>query len=200
MGVRTRAAARASEATLPAVGGVTLLRAAVPVGDEDLARLEAFAASGFAIFNPDRRRLQRALAADDPLLARLLAFLGAHGALRGRLVGPAVVLHSLPGCREQPMHTDYAPESVAYCRVKPLGVLLALQACTQLRLPERVVEMEAGDVLLFDGDQAHAGSAYGAHNTRVHLYLDAPGAPRPGNQTYPVRRARRPARSSVDEG
>lgn len=179
--VRTRSAVRCEAAPVPSVG-VRVLRGAVDVGVDDLLRLTALAYEGAPIFNPDSLRLQRTLAPDDPLVRRLLSALGELAS--GRLVGPAVVLHSLAGCERQPMHTDYDPEDVRRCACKPLGVLLALQDETALLRPGGRVELAAGDVVVFDGDAPHAGAEYTEANTRVHLYLDSPGVHRPTNTTY----------------
>ena len=183
--VRTRSAARAEAVVVPSVGGVQKREAAVELAVDDLLRLTALAYEGQPIFNPDALRLQRHLPIDDPVVVRLAAALG--DVIEGRTLGPAVVLHSLAGCERQAMHTDYAPADVQRCAAaKPLGVLLALQDGTSLCLPdEERVEMEAGDVLVFDGDQPHAGAEYPeAANTRVHLYLDSPGVHRLTNTTY----------------
>ena len=169
---------------LPTVDGVTVCRNAVAVSPTDLSRLSSFAKSGDVIFNPNPLRVQRELPPEDPVLHQLVTFLVYRGAMEGRLRGKAVALHSFPGCTRQQMHTDYAPHSVAHSRVKPLGVLLALQTGTRFSLPDGDIELGRGDVLLFDGDQVHAGSAYRRNNTRVHVYLDAPGVLRPDNQTY----------------
>ena len=49
------------------------------------------------------------------------------------------------------------------------------------------VQLEAGDILLFDGDVVHAGAAYAEKNTRLHVYLDLPGvAEHEANGTYLV--------------
>ena len=40
------------------------------------------------------------------------------------------------------------------------------------------VPLGPGDVLVFDGNVAHAGAWYAAPNTRVHLYLDVVGVAR----------------------
>ena len=42
----------------------------------------------------------------------------------------------------------------------------------------RMICLEPGDVLVFDGDVVHAGAAYRAPNTRVHVYLDVPSVKR----------------------
>ena len=183
--MRTRSAARAAAVHVPAVGGVRVLRHVVDVGAADLVRLAALARAGTAIFNPNPHRLQTSLPPDDPIVVELTRALG--DLTLGRIVGPAVVLHSLPGCERQDMHTDYDPDDVGRCAAKPLGVLLALQDGTSLCLPDgQTADLGAGDVLVFDGDQPHAGAAYASENTRVHLYLDSPGVHRLDNTTYLV--------------
>ena len=44
--------------------------------------------------------------------------------------------------------------------------------------------MKKGDILIFDGDEIHAGSAYTRDNTRIHLYLDTTEVKRMRNKTY----------------
>ena len=44
--------------------------------------------------------------------------------------------------------------------------------------------LRAGDLLVFDGDCVHAGSAYTTTNTRVHCYLDSCTHARKVNQTW----------------
>lgn len=181
--VRTRSATRADAAPVPSVGGVRILRGAVDVCADERSRLEALACDGAPIFNPDALRLQRPLPTDDPLVRRLVSALGELA--DGRIVGPAVVLHSLVGCKRQPTHTDYHPDDVRRSPCKPLGVLLALEDDTVLLLPDAQVDLAAGDVVVFDGDQPHAGAEYAEKsNTRVHLYLDSFGVHRPTNTTY----------------
>ena len=48
----------------------------------------------------------------------------------------------------------------------------------------RMICLEPGDVLVFDGDVVHAGAAYRAPNTRVHVYLDVPSVKREHDRTY----------------
>ena len=48
----------------------------------------------------------------------------------------------------------------------------------------RMICLEPGDVLVFDGDVVHAGAAYRAPNTCVHVYLDMPSVKREHDRTY----------------
>ena len=185
--MRTRSAARAEGVLVASVGGVRLLKRAVEVGEGERERVEELAKRGGApIFNPDERRLQRGLDREDPLVERVVRVLEEEGLMRGRTLGPAVVLHSLQGCERQPLHTDYDVRAVGRSAAKPLGVLVALQDGTRLGMPEGEddVEMEKGDVAVFDGDQPHAGAEYDEPNTRLHLYLDCPGVHRVQNESY----------------
>ena len=47
-----------------------------------------------------------------------------------------------------------------------------------------VVALGPGDILVFEGDVAHAGAWYTSLNTRVHLYLDVPGLAREADVTW----------------
>ena len=68
--------------------------------------------------------------------------------------------------------------------MKPASVILALEDGARLWVrdedgrTEREIVLRAGDVLVFDGDVAHAGAAYLSANTRVHVYLDVPSVVR----------------------
>ena len=167
--------------------GVHVMRSAVRVSRRDVTRLaERVRDDGYVIFNGgDDRRGQAVLSPSDPVFLRLQHALQPF--VRGRRMGSSVVLHSSPGCGPQPMHYDFDPSIVGAMRVKPLGVLLALQPDTLLRFQQcRDVTLDAGDVLVFDGDIAHAGAAYERANTRVHLYIDAVGPERSPNATWLV--------------
>ena len=182
--VITRSGARNEAVEVPHVGGVRILRGAVHVGAEDVSRLASHSYRGAPIFNPNRLRLQCTIDHSDVIVRRLVDALCAEHVTRGRVVGQAVVLHSLTGCAEQQMHTDYCVSDVRRSVSKPLGVLLALQDSTKLEIPGETVHLSSGDVAIFDGDQPHAGAAYEEPNIRVHLYLDCPGVHRPENTTY----------------
>lgn len=191
--MRTRSTARTEAVAVPSVGGVRLLARAVKVHAGDLERLAAVATQrGNPIFNPDERRLQQDLPPSDDVVRRLVDALCSERLMHGRVVGPAVVLHSLAGCARQPMHTDYDAAVVARCAAKPLGALLALEDGTRLCVVDGEVEMRVGDVLVFDGDVPHCGAPYDSANTRIHIFLDSPGVRRVHNATYPFPRVRRP--------
>ena len=148
-------------------------------------RFEALVKSGGkTIFNPDRKRLQLKLCAEDEVVQSILRCLNGRGLLRGRLVGDAYVLHSKRGCRAQQLHTDYEASAVRALRRKPLSVLVALQDGTSLTLKTERVLLNAGDMCTFEGDVMHAGSAYDSHNTRLFMYIPTPLMPAPVDTTY----------------
>ena len=73
---------------------------------------------------------------------------------------------------------------------KPASVILALQDGARLWVRDREqkrtreVVLRAGDVLVFEGDVAHAGASYCARNMRVHVYLDVAGVVRDRDFTW----------------
>ena len=71
-------------------------------------------------------------------------------------------------------------------KVKPMGVIFALEDYTYFNTKSRRIVLKKGQVLIFDGDMVHAGSAYEKENTRIHLYLDSEEVPRRRNKTYLV--------------
>lgn len=183
--VSTRSGILSASVAVPNVGGTRLFTEAIAITPEDLVLYTSFAMGGSHIFNPNPLRLQRILPQNDSIVERLLDVLRQNNLTDGRIVGPAVALHSLAGCCEQQMHTDYNATDVKRCVAKPMGVILALQDGTSLCLHDAEdVHMSVGDVLVFDGDVVHAGAAYAEPNTRIHLYLDCPGVHRPTNVTY----------------
>lgn len=166
---------------------VTVLRQAMHLSDSDLTRLRDYAQKHAGpIFNPDKRRLQAALRRDSSLVRRLLDVLEKAGQMEGRSLGSVVVLMSQENCKQQTWHTDYDVETVSNVRVKPLGVLLALQDNTFFEeYPDKKHTLHAGDVLMFEGDVVHAGAAYERENVRVHAYVDSNEIKRLPNKTYP---------------
>ena len=168
-------------------GGCLHLSKALEITENDVQRLCAYGlSSGVTIFNPDKDRMQAHLSPTDPVVASLEDFLRSRGFMEGRLARSPVVIVSKPGCARQHYHTDYDAGRVSRARIKPLGVLLALQCNTSLSSPIGDVFMESGDVLVFDGDFVHAGAAYDEMNARVHVYLDVPDCKRNTNTTYLV--------------
>jgi len=55
----------------------------------------------------------------------------------------------------------------------------------ELILPS-IISLDVGDILLFTGEQLHAGSAYKKENYRIHVFLDAPNQKHESNQTWRV--------------
>ena len=94
------------------------------------------------------------------------------------------------GCQRQPLHSDFNVNDFIGDAIKPCSVLLALQDGTTLHFAEHKgcpVTLSRGDLLVWDGDVAHAGSEYASENTRFFMYIATPSAPAPVNATYPYR-------------
>lgn len=136
------------------------------------------------IFNPDSRRRQVQLKPSHTIVKSVTAALKKNGFMYGRTAGTSVLIHSKPGCKRQQWHTDYKPQAIKKLRKKPLGVLLALTDNTLFDTPEKQYTMKCGDMLIFDGDEVHAGSSYENENTRFHMYVDTPTHTRIENKTY----------------
>lgn len=114
------------------------------------------------------------------------------------------VVDSLPGCQEQPPHTDNRPFPGLSDEQVPLALLVAVMPKTKLivwpgsinltsnptlaadRAPiqRAVLSMDIGDVCIFRGDLVHAGAAYDEKHIRVHAFLDSPSHDRRPNETY----------------
>ena len=167
---------------------VSILRSAIEIGEGDLETVRSVAGNAQTIFNPDKLRRQAGLCPRTPLLRRLECVLRARGFLTdGMRMGDAVALRSLPGCKRQAWHTDFDPDDVGTAQRKPLGVLLAVEGGTRLDVhPHTRHALDAGDVLLFEGDVVHAGSAYEDENVRVHVYVESDEVQRPPDTTYLV--------------
>lgn len=139
------------------------------------------------IFNPDKKRVQHKIRRDDPVYMGMLTCLASE--MVGRVVDDAVLVRSFPGCRRQKLHTDYDPTLVERAILKPIGVLVALEAegaDVHIRAEggDSVLHMERGQILVFDGDVVHAGAAYERDNIRLHAYFDTPEIRREKNTTY----------------
>jgi len=151
---------------------------------------EQVEAYGSHIFNPDRLRHQTALKPNSDFYRAFDKALTDRGFVRGRTITDAFVLQSYEGCRRQQFHTDYDADLLAAqgSRKKPQGCLLALEKDTTLEVKEgpgaHTVRLGPGDLLVFDGDCVHAGSAYDRPNTRVHCYLDVATHAREPNKTW----------------
>lgn len=159
----------------------------IPVFTKDASRCKKHVREkAFQVFNPNPKRFQRKLAQDDPLIPKILSFLKENGFLRGRYFGGAVVLKSTKGCERQSWHTDYDPSALSKLQNKPLGVILAIEGGTKFSTPNKTYRLKRGDLLVFDGDVVHAGSAYKKHNTRIHLYVDSLEHSRLSNKTWIV--------------
>tara|TARA_B100000482_G_C12612327_1_gene299605 strand:+ start:130 stop:573 length:444 start_codon:yes stop_codon:yes gene_type:complete len=142
------------------------------------------ALKGSAIFNPNTKRIQKVVR-HDRLIKEIIMFLRDRDFLKYRTVGTTAILHSKAGCKRQQWHTDYDPEKCRESSIKPLGVIFALQDETYFNVhKKKKIVMKKGQILIFDGDLIHAGSAYDVENTRIHIYLDSPDVLRSRNKTY----------------
>lgn len=164
----------------------TIYKNLLPIDDKIPLELKGLVLNrGSFIFNPDRKRLQCQLKVSHPFYKKFARVLENIGIVRGRTLGPMVVIHSKEGCKRQRWHYDYDPDLVKKSRKKPCGVLLALEEGTTLSIyGEGDVSLNIGDCLVFDGDLVHAGSAYERANTRVHMFLDVPTLTRQANRTW----------------
>ena len=163
-------------------------RAALFPTDADLRSAQHAVKQVAPIFNPDELRLQRVVRRNARVAARLTRWAKEQMLVPcGRCVGEVTVLHSRAGCREQPWHTDFDADACARAALKPLGLLWAIEPGTRFLIhPETHIELEMGDVLVFEGGCVHAGAAYPDRaNTRVHMYIDSDAVRRQRNMTYP---------------
>ena len=69
-------------------------------------------------------------------------------------------------------------------KLKPLGVLIALENHTKFASIDKTYRMNKGDILCFSGDTLHAGAQYSQPNTRIHVYLDVDKIQRKKNTTW----------------
>ena len=163
-----------------------IFRCAIDIPDEWIRRLQTMVAQhGRIVFNPDKLRTQVTIRKDSSVVRSLRRALHENDLLGGRTLGTTVVLSSQPGCKQQPWHTDYDTTAVAGLDVKPLGVLLALQDGTRFEeFPDTTHCLCRGDMLVFDGDVVHAGSAYDTGNLRLHAYVESNEHTRDRNRTY----------------
>ena len=181
--------------------GVTMLCQVLPAGvcAAELPALEAVARNAEKIFNPDEKRRQQQVPAAQPAAAAMHEALRRAGELKGREEGGYNVIHSRKGCKQQEWHSDYDPGAVARCCKKPRSAILCLEAGTRLWVIVNgvavEVQLEVGDILLFDGDVVHAGAAYAYANTRLHVYLDVRGVEHRELDTTYLRKERRLVRS-----
>jgi hypothetical protein len=156
---------------------------------------------GHAIFNNadvedqveknDGLRSQAALPMDHSFVTRVVAFLKAK--FPRHVPDSPVVLLSEAGCAPQRCHTDYAPDNLNDAAGNdedmPLACLVVLMDGTcfdvwpgAIRFDSGIkryhmrLSLNAGDVLIFRGDLAHAGADFPeAANVRVHVYMDPVG-------------------------
>jgi hypothetical protein len=162
------------------------------------------------IFNGnDRKRQQRDVVTRDiylnQIVERVSDFLRVH--FPEHTVTHPIVLRSQAGCRVQPAHTDYAPYQLQSSRFidYPLGCIVSLfddtaftfwpslfgndliyDIASKKPVKPVVILLQAGDILVFRGDQVHAGSAYENENFRIHFYLDTIDNPRPINKVWRI--------------
>ena len=155
------------------------------------ALARSVAVDGNAIHG-DNLRKQKKMSARHELAKRLRAALQLARELEGREVGAFNLLGSKAGCRQQHRHWDWDPASVDALNDRlPRGVVLACEDGARLVVFNDVhdvegqyVELNAGDVLLFDGDVLHAGAQYEKDNLRLHVYLDVPALQHEPNASH----------------
>lgn len=122
-----------------------------------------------------------------------------------------VVLQSLPGCQEQPPHTDFLPtpdlinatahgqtsESLpllclvatmpnTFFDVWPQSIhLIQEESCSAgPRIKRTRLTLGTGDILVFRPDLIHAGAAFDEENIRLHAFIDKPNVRRIRNRTW----------------
>ena len=165
---------------------VQLLRRVVDV-KSSVERFRKIAMRGSHIFNPDKLRRQGPVRKSDAIVRKAIEVMKQRKIMgRRHYLGGAVALHSAPGCQQQMWHVDYDPDELRAKRVKPMGVILALENETRFVTPSTVYDMNKGDMLCFDGDDVHAGAAYDRSNTRLHMYIDVSNVERKKNRTWLV--------------
>lgn len=174
--------------------GYAIVRRAVAVSAQDVADARRVArAHGVGIFNPTNwGRYQARLPHGADLRQRVVAALRRRGWLAGgQAPAAAVILHSAAGCPAQDYHFDFEANAVvrvADADQKPFSVLLALEDDTTLDLLPggAPLVLRRGDLLRWNGDIAHRGSAYpDKDNFRFFMYVNAPGIAAPTDGTYP---------------
>ena len=182
---------------------VKIYKNAFPLSDICIAKLKEFAKKGRAIFNPDRRRIQRTITKKHAIYNQFAECMKNMKLLDGRRLEGMVTLHSKPNCAEQKMHYDYDPATLKNCDTLPLGVILAVESNTKFKTPEREYNLSKGDILTFSGDTIHCGSHYKNENTRLHVYLDIPDVKRTHGLTWfpnqTINNSVRPQRNSLQK-
>jgi hypothetical protein len=192
--------------------GYLVFRSACRISSAFLTKLVAQSSEAAAIFNHnlthkenDKLRLQFEFPQEwmPPSLSKLLA-----PWLKDRIQKQWVALVSLPGCRSQAAHTDWDPTIVPWDShaTRPIAVLVALENDTGFNVWPRShslfadlgqglhrdnvkmkhLELNAGDVVVFDGVLIHGGAAFEERNLRLHCYLDVDGIDRAPNETWIV--------------
>lgn len=163
-----------------------ILKGAVHVTAEDLQRVRRniLTQPRDCVINPDQLRLQKRIPRSDELVARMEEALRSNGYLDDKSLRTPVILHSLAGCSQQQWHLDFQPNPAS--DTNPMGALLALEANTRFETRKRTLELDVGDLLVFDGGLVHAGAAYRDDNTRLHAYLYPRGGRRLPNQIFLV--------------
>ena len=136
------------------------------------------------VFNPDRKRMQFEITRANTFICKIIKYLHIKLITKQREINSIVVLHSYKGCKKQRWHTDFDPELCTRARVMPLSVLIALQDDTRLYILAEQINLNKGDILVFDEDLIHAGADYSCENTRIHMYLDSKCVKREHNNTY----------------
>ena len=136
------------------------------------------------VFNPDCKRLQYNVAVTHPSHRLVERIIKNYTFARGRIPCNSCFLYSKKGCCAQPLHFDYDPHQKV-SKKEPLSALIALEDGTRLNLNNGQIELNAGDMCIFDRFCAHGGAAYDRKsNLRFFTYLSTPEFPSPTNETY----------------
>lgn len=102
---------------------------------------------------------------------------------------PVSILYSEKGCDYQDLHYDYHPSSNSLvCKCFAAILFLENESKLIVRSGSTIIDQQfnQGDLIIFRGDLAHAGSAYFENdNVRLHYYFDHVNYKREKDATYP---------------
>jgi hypothetical protein len=93
------------------------------------------------------------------------------------------------GCDLQSNHTDHNSQwRYAFLGRKSFSLIFAIMSGTKLigniDGKEIVLELDAGDAVIFRGDFIHSGAEYTKFNIRLHWYIDIEGVHRKQNESF----------------
>jgi hypothetical protein len=101
----------------------------------------------------------------------------------------AMVFNEDDGCDLQSFHADYSTLwKHAFLRRKSFSLIFAIMSGTKLIEnidgKEIILELDAGDAVIFQGDFIHSGVKYTKFNIRLHWYIDIEVVYRKQIQSY----------------